>query len=816
MSQMNSLQLKLLLFSLFGILSFQTFAQGKTGSMDGIVLDSTLFTPVEFALVSVHKIKDSTLVTSIYTNEKGEFILEDVPYGKYYIRIFTDEYKTKFLNNVELNDQKPLRKFGKIALVTAGNTIAEVEIKGDKNPLTTGIDKKTYNVADDISLTGGNANDVLNNIPSIEIDQDGKVSLRGDGNVTILIDGRPSNMTGGGGKSFLDGLPASSIERIEIVTNPSAKYDPDGTSGIINIVLKKNVKRGLNGNFQLSGATGNAYNASAGLSMRNTKMNVYGNYAFDYRDGYRNNFTELKQIKNDSNYYFDQKRYGGDINNTHTARIGMDLYMNDRNTLSWNVSGNTGDRQRTGEQSNIRYTDYSDTTQFWNRTTSDPTKNYNLDGSAGLHHDFKGDKGTIDWNVYQSMSQVENTGDYQSVYTFPSDSNYRQTLNSTERSQFTTASMDIIRFFGKNIRTESGLKMIHRQMSVNSNMYTTNASGQYAFDSLGYFNYEYTERIYSAYGIAASSYKKFNYQVGLRLEQSFQEPRLLSTGQNFLNKYFNVFPSAHVRYKIKEGREFSFGYSKRINRPNSESLNPFTSYADPFNLRRGNPALTPEYIHSFDVGFEKTGGKLTFTAAAYQRFSFDVISRVKEFNPDGSSVATQANIDQSISTGGELVFQYKPYPKFRSMLSANGNYIRYMDKSNTIANFNKEGFVLSFKGSATFELMNKTLVLQANGSYGLPAVTPSGIMHPRGSLNLSADKSFKDGKWGVGMRITDVFNTQGMRFYLDQPLAQQYVEFKWLTRRVYVSIRYRFGKVDMDKSKATNSNGNNGGGGFDF
>jgi len=801
----------LFIFSIGNALS-----QDRVGAIDGVVLDSTSFEAIEFAFVSIHRPIDSSIVTSIYTGEKGEFIFSDVPYGKYLVRISNTGYKPKFINNVEINDAKPLKKFGKIALVSLAKAIDEVEITAEKPILTNGIDKKTYDVGSDISVTGGTANDVLNNIPSIEIDQDGKISLRGEGNVIILIDGRPSSMSGGNGKSLLDGLPASSIERIEIVTNPSAKYDPDGTSGIINIVLKKNVKRGLNGNFQVSGATGNAYNTSVGLSMRNTKFNLFGNYSFDYREGYRNNYTALKQVSNDTTYYFDQSREGSDLSSTHTAKIGMDLYLNDRNILSWSVSGNAGLRERAGDQDNIRYTDFVDTTEFWNRITQDPSHNKNLDANLGYHFDLKDKKGTIDWNVYQSMSEGDNLGDYAQQFTFPTDSSYQQQLFSYEKSRFTTASMDVVRIFGGKLRTESGLKMIRRDMSVNSEMFTSDASGNLAFDSLGYFEYEYLERIYSAYGIAASSYKKFSYQAGVRLEQSFQEPRLLSSNENYLNKYFNVFPSAHIRYEQKKGREFSFGYSKRINRPSSESLNPFTSYADPYNLRRGNPKLTPEYIHSFDLGFDFRGDKISFTISAYQRFSFDVIGRVKEFYPDGTSAGTQANIDQSISTGGELVTQMKFTPKWKAMLSANGNYIKYKDEFNSLGtNFNREGFVLSFKGSTTVELMKKTLTLQVNGNYGLPAITPAGTMRPRGSISISADKSFKEGKWGVGMRVTDIFNTQGFRFYVDQPLAQQNVEFKWLTRRVYVSLRYRFGKVDVDKGKSNPANGN-GGGGFDF
>jgi len=809
---------QLLTFCLFGALPFLATAQGGKGSLDGTIKDSTSFEPIEYALVSIHREKDSSVVGSIYTNEHGAFVLEEIPFGNYFLKVFADSYNVKYIRKVELSAQKPLKKFGNIALVgISGTDIEEIVIQADKNPLVTGIDKKVYNVGDDISVTGGTANDVLNNVPSVEIDQEGKISLRGDGNVTILIDGKPSTLSGGNGKSLLDGLPAGSIERIEIVTNPSAKYDPDGTSGIINIVLKKNLKRGLNGNFQVSGATGNAYNASTGLSTRNTKYNLYGNYSFDYREGYRNNYSYLTQLQNDTAHYLDQIRKGTDLSNTHTAKVGMDIYLNDRNTLSWNVTGNTGLRERTGDQDNIRYTDYDDTTQFWRRVTSDPSHNQNIDAAVGYHLDFKESRGTIDWNAYQSFSKADNLGYYTQDYLYPDASSYGQNLFSYENNQYTTLSMDVVRIFKDKWRTETGLKAIHRTMNVDSEMYT-DSTGTMVFDSIGYFDYQYLERIYSGYGIIASTWKKFKYQVGVRLEQSYQEPQLLSTGENYLNKYFNVFPSAHTRYELSKGNEFSFGYSKRINRPNSESLNPFTSYADPYNLRRGNPSLSPEYIHSFDLGFEHIGKMASFTISGYQRFSYDVISRVKVFYEDGTSAGTQANIDNSVSTGGEMVFQFRPKPTWRNMVSTNVNYIKYSDKSTVSANFNREGFAMSFKASSTLELMKKTLTLQANLRYSLPSVTPSGTMRPRGAVDLSADKSLKDGKWGVGMRVTDIFNTQGFKFYVDQPLAQQDVEFKWLTRRLYVSVRYRFGKVDLDKTKGSNGNGNGngGGGGFDF
>lgn len=801
------------LFTFFLLTSFFSFSQTSSGSIDGKVLDSVSKTPLEYTMVRIFSVKDSLVVTGIYTDENGSFVLEDVKFGKYYMVVSNPDYKSKTISNISLSPDKNLRKLGTISLVSLSKELDEVVIQQDKNPMQLGIEKKIYNVGDDIASTGGTVADVLNNVPSVEVDQDGGISLRGDGNVTILIDGKPSNMTGGNGKSVLDGIPASSIERIEIVTNPSAKYDPDGTSGIINIVLKKNAKKGINGNVAISAGTGNLYTGSLGLNVRNTRFNLYGNYAYSYRDGYRNNFSDLNQYFADTTISLNQRRYGGDLNITHTAKVGMDVYVKDRNTLSWSIAGNFGDRMRTGNQINTRYTNFGDTTALWTRNTRDPSLSQNLDFSLGYKWDFKDDKGSLDFNAYQSLSKGTEDGFYLQTINYPSDSaGTDQHLFSRESNDFTTMSLDYIRLFKSKIRLESGLKMIQRNMGLRSNSESLDASGSYVADTISNYNYKYLESIYSAYGIVGGQYKKLKYQAGLRLEYSIQAPNLISKNQNFKNEYFNFFPSATVRYEVAKSTELSLGYSRRINRPNSGNLNPFTSYADPYNLRSGNPALRPEYIHSIDLGLDYNTKKFSVAFALYQRYTSNVIQRVKVFYENGTSNGTFANIDNSVSSGGEIVFQVKPYPIWRNMLSLNGNYITYTD-DNPSANWNREGFVFGMKFSSTVDLLKKTLTLQINGRYSAPSVTAQGIMKPRGSIDFSADKSLWDGKWGIGLRVTDIFNTQGFYFEVNQPTVAQSTQFKWETRRIIVSIRYRFGKTDFKEDKRSNDNG---GGGFDF
>lgn len=788
----------------------------KIGSVDGTILDSISKKPVEYASVRICKVEDSSVVSGIYTDEKGFFVLEQLPSGKFFARITQLDYKEKFIGPFVLTPQKPLKKLGTIGLVSNASAIEEIVVTGKKQVLQSSIDKKVYNVGEDISVQGGTANDVLNNIPSIEIDQDGKLSLRGDGNVTILIDGRPSTL----GKAALDGISASSIDRIEVVTNPGAKYDPDGTSGIINIVLKKNIRRGINGNVNLSAATGNTFNGSTALSLRNTKFNLYGNVNSDYRDGFRNNYSTIDQrITTDSIVGLNQVRLGQDLSKNTTAKIGMDLYVKDRNTVFWSLAGNVNNRTRLGDQVNYRTINRLDTIQNWNRFSSDPSKRYNADANLGWNHEFDKEKGTLDLTFSQSLSAENNEGFYFQEDVFPiSPFVQDQTLSSKENNSISTLSFDIVRQLPKEWRLETGLKGIHRNMVVNTNSASRiNTALPYQPDTLAFFNYAYTERIYSAYGTMAKQWNKFKYQFGVRLEQSYQEPRLISKKLNYSNDYFNIFPSGFVRYQLAKKSELSLGYSKRINRPNAENLNPFTSYADPFNLRRGNPALRPEYIHSVDLGIDVNTQKWSFTGSIYHRIATNVIQRVKIFYADGISAGTFANVDQSQSTGTEVVIQYRPLPIWRNVLSGNTNYIVYTDKSNE-SNFNRSGFVVGGKFSSTLDLMKKTLTLQLNARYNAPGVSAQGKFQPRGSVDFSADKSLDGGKWGIGMRVSDIFNTQGFNFEVDQPNIYQVASFKWQTRRIYVSIRYKFGRTDFntEKKKGNDAPQSGGGGGFEF
>jgi outer membrane receptor protein involved in Fe transport len=794
------------------------------GIVSGKVLDKNTDGPMEYVSFRLFSVKDSSLVAGIFTDVDGKFTLEQLPYGTYYGKLTFTGYLTRQIEDIKISPTLKVANLGTIKLdLEKTGDLKEIKVTGQLDVLKAGIDKKVYNVDEDLSVKGGTANDVLLKIPSIELDQDGKVSLRGEGSVTILIDGRPSSLSGGNGKTLLDALPAGSIERIEVVNNPSAKYDPDGTSGIINIVLKKNKLKGFNGLISANAGSGdltggNVFDGTASLSYMNAKINVYGSYTGRYLEGYRNNYSDLRQTFSDNTVErIQQDRIGTDLNAGNTFRFGTDFYLKPRHFLGVSATGSMGVRNRTGGQWNYKF-DGSDVLQSqWWRYADDPSQQRNLDINLNYKFDLKNDRGTFVIDANQSLGEDKVQGYYTQYYTYdPVISPYdttRQELENKETNNITTVQADLTYLFPKiNARMETGMKMIRRDQGVDtySESYDQ-VLGTFAEDTLANFLYAYNEQVYSVYGVFGQQRGKFKYQGGIRLEQAYQIPDLISDTLRIVNDYFNYFPSAHIRYALTEKSEISVSYSKRINRSSAADMNPFTNYSDPYNLRRGNPYLKPEYIDSYDLGYTNEIKKLTVTASVYYRHTTGVITRVKEFYPDNTSAVTFTNLDESHALGSELILIFKPYKWWRNTLSANANYTQYVD-ANTTQNWNVSGVNWSGKYTASFDFWKKTATVQINAAYNARRITIQGTAQRRGPVDISFDKSFKGGKITVGARVTDVFNRQGFYMKIDQPTVQQSLEFKWLTRRYFLTFSYKFGKLEMSNKKS----GGGGEGGGDF
>ena len=772
---------------------------------------------MEYVMVRLFLEKDSSLIAGIYSDSEGKFLFDKLVLGTYYLKFSFAGFLAKRSESLTITSNLKVLNLGSISMeLDKTLQIGQVDVVGQASILNAGIDKKVYNVAEDMSVKGGTANDVLKNIPSVDLDQDGRIMLRGDGAVTVLIDGRPSSLSGGNGKTLLDALPAGSIERIEIVTNPSAKYDPDGTSGIINIVLKKNKLKGFNGllNANLGSGNfkgGNVADGGFSLSYRNSFFNIYGSYNGRYLDGYRNNTSYIRQtFINDSISILDQNRTGTDLNAGNTARFGVDFTLKNRRSISFSSTGSNGRRDRTGDLWNGVKDSNEALLSLGRRESYDPSQQHNYDFNANFKQDFKDSRGSFVLDANQSIGMEAIQGYYlQRYYGIDSVLNgslpLNQRLFNQEKNNITSIQADFTYLWpAKLMRSEFGAKTIIREQEVNTYSETYDYSTlSYFEDTLANFLYRYNEKIFSAYAIFGQQLKKFKYQGGVRIEKAYQIPNLVSDSIKIVNDYFNFFPSAHLKYALTPKSEIGLSYSRRITRASSGDLNPFTAYSDPFNLRRGNPYLQPEFINSYDLAYSSEGTKLNFSAAIFYRQTVNAISRIKVFYDDNSSAVTFANIGQSHSFGTELIASYKPTKWWRNTLSTNINYIQYQTSN---ANWNRNGFNWNVKYIGSVDFWKKTATLQLNVNYIAPRITVQGTAQRRGSVELSFDKKFNDGKWTVGARVSDIFNRQGFYMEVNQLNIYQVSEFKWLTRRVYLTIAYKFGKLEMgNKSKVPGS-----------
>lgn len=790
----------------------------NTISVTGKVLSYEQNSALEYVSVKLFKLPDSTFQKGVFTNADGRFSLSTNP-GKYYLQLSLAFYENQTTEAFELKPGQTNFHQGTLRMQQPKTQeVKDVVVRGQKDVMEAGIDKKIYNVAEDLNVNGGTANDILNRLPSVEVDQDGGVLLRGQGSVTILIDGRPSSMSGGNGKTLLDALPANSIERVEIVTNPSAKYDPDGTSGIINIVLKKNKLLGFNGMVSTNLASGdlkggNVGEGSVSLSYRNGNVNVFGTYNARYLEGYRNNYNDIRQELNSGVFILDQNRTGTDLDAGQTFRMGTDINLNPRNTIGFVATGSLTRRDRSGELWNAQLNESGTITNLWSRSSYDPTDRQNLDLNLNYKHDFKEERGNLILDVNQSLGSEDIEGYYVNTYYNPDTSLSSlpildQRLFNTDKNNITTAQADLTYLFPKlGLRTEAGLKAILRDQLVDTYSETLdNTLNAYQEDTLANFLYGYKEQIYSIYGVAGKQIKRFKMQAGLRAEKAYQIPNLISDNIRIVNDYFNFFPSAHLRYELKPKSELSLSYSRRIKRASANELNPFTNYSDPFNLQRGNPYLSPEYIHSFDLAYSLEKKKLTVSSALFFRQSNGVISRFKEFYPDNTSAVSYMNIAQTKALGAELVLMFKPSPSLRSTVSYNGNYTWY--KTNMAEFPDRQGFNHNVKWNTSYEFWKKTATLQLSVNYNGPRVTVQGIAQRKGPIDLAFEKKLANGNWSLGARVTDIFDRQGFYFEVDRPGVHQVGEFKWLTRRVYVSASYKFGKLEIsNKAKQSSSDG---------
>jgi iron complex outermembrane receptor protein len=796
----------------------------------GRIVDGNTSQPLDFVNVALLKEANAAPATGVISDEKGHFELPRVPNGKYMLRISFVGYNTIELP-LKVSDKE--LDMGMIKLYEDSKRLSEVEVVGQGTQMRFEIDKKVFSVDQNIASAGGSATEVLQNIPSVDVDNEGNVSLRNNSSVEVWINGKPSGLTAENRAQILQQMPAESIESIEIMTNPSAKFNPEGTSGIINLVMKKNRKGGYYGSASLGtmwsqGAipgvnAGINYNYNSGrfdayINMGYRAMNFAGGgWSERYSLDTNNDTTAL--LKQDNERLFG---YSGLF-----TRAGIDYRLSDKHSIGLSGFGMVG----TGggsDKINYTLTDYatSNILRDYNRY------NVNDGGRPGMNItlDYK-------WELDQKGSNLMSSLSY-STHKRYSDDSYLQRENSgadttsyimqynqgqNKEWQF---KLDFTKKFSETDRLEAGWQStLQDRFGPNSATDLLTNSPLYAY----YNEFDYKEQVHAAYITYGNRFNNLSLQGGLRGEYFWRHPFnsvLDNAGNKQTDDYgakgeIQLFPSFFASYSLPDNNEIQFNASRRISRPRGRQINPFRDYSDSTNISYGNLDLSPEYSAALELNYLKTWDKHSLASTLYHRFTDDVIQRVSFMNNDNVLESTYMNVTKSANTGFELVVKNNLF-KILNLTSSVNLYYSKLYASTYISPYNnsitrnipeQENF--SWTGRVIGNvILGKNTFGQITGQYSAPRLIAQGKETASYSVDLGLRQTLFDRKLSLNFMIRDVLNTRRRSSVTWGDGFYQRSESYFSGRMIGLTATYNFG--NMKPKKTEQQRDNNGGGEMGF
>lgn len=813
---------------LLTLLVFSTTAISATNTLDGgtisgRVIDSKLKQALPYVNI-ILKSTSGTIITGGITDEEGYFEINNIKENAFIVSIQYIGFKTL---DREITMDKSTNKIdlGTLMLEEDNTALDEVTVIAETSSIQQKVDRKVITIGKDLAASG-TASELMVGIPSVSVDtQTGEISLRGNSNVRVMVDGKLSNIPTA---QLLKQIPSTSIKSIELITNPSAKYNPEGMSGLINIILHKNTMLGFNGNV----STGISYEKTAKINSalttnyRNGKFNVFANYSNNISKNRNNGIIQRPENSSKQLFKFN------DDSKSHLLKFGVDYYINDKHTLSVFTNQNTSDSKNDGESNAIYANDASfNQTQFWLDDGDDSTSQYNFDYKVDFDDDGHNLELEIDHNIYSRNSIAD------FLFTVGSTKDYID-LNKTDRKR-TTINLDYANSIDEHSKIELGVQanLFNSLIGYESTGDTFNDDG--VLVPTPNTNFDYTRDIYALYGNYNRKIKKWSYQLGLRLENVEVKALAVQTTQplntrsedRFSNDYFEFYPSAYITYEASEKNSFQLNYSRRIDRPGIGQVNPIKEWSTPLVSSYGNINLQPQFTNSVEFNYIRNikGGSVTF-GTYYRQISNEINRALFIDRSDvnsGRLILTHDNFDDSTAYGIELSTSLKP----KKWWSLNGSFDLYSQTLIGIAERLSapietavEGDIITETNSVdnvawNFKLYNsfkvsKKVNLTAFGFYRGRNSNLQFNVKPMYFVNIGSRFSFDDGKGSISLNYNDIFNTMKFRFDGTSPYVQE-GEFNWESNTIYLGLTYRFGSTKYSaKSRKNRSDDEKSGGGF--
>lgn len=782
-------------FLLFFSLPLMVCAQ-RSGSVSGTVTALKSKMPLEFVNVVLRSQSDQSVKGHEVTSAKGGYTFKAVPEGHYYIQASYIGYEASKTPVFSVSGEAVQQH---LILDDSKRTLQQINIKSRKAVLINSIDKKVYNVDQDILAKSGSASEILQNVPLVQVDIDGNVSLRNSA-VTILINGKVSPLMGKNAAAVLQQLPANSIEKIEVITNPSAKYKPDGTGGIINIVLKKDVKRGLNGT--VTGNLGNRerYNAGTSLNYNTGKLNLFGSYSVKQDDRVRtttNQRLQTDQVTHLASTYQDdlvaRTRPFSQI-----ANLGFDYTIDPKNNFG--LSGNFYLRNLHKNDLTHKLVTSSSAAddQDYNRIRKNFEQEKSTSGAFYFEHGFQKEDHKIRLEVNVAHSPETEDNQYTNVYSKPAIADQQDRtliLQTADTRQVTLAYENPL---SAQIKLEAGYDGQFNRHDLDFSGQAFNAVLQSFVPDIQKTNhFIYNENVQAVYGTYTQGFQKMTLMAGLRGEYSAVNSHLITTGVSIPNHYFKVYPTLHLSYKLQNNKELQLNYSRRVRRPEADELNPFAEYADPTNIRVGNPYLLPELINSVEAGYHWKKNGISLMPGIYYRYTMNRFTSITAALNDSVLVTRQQNLANDKAFGADVVVGVNLQDKLVLNFTPNIFY-NEIDATNLGYGNKKSTITWSANLNASYSLGTLT-ALQLNSTYKSARLTPQGKYLPSFVMNLGAKREVLHKKGSIYVTVSDVFKTQRQEADLQGPYLIQHVKTTSNSRIFYLGFSYSFGVVKKKK-----------------
>tara|TARA_R110002153_G_scaffold134238_5_gene283448 strand:+ start:304 stop:2760 length:2457 start_codon:yes stop_codon:yes gene_type:complete len=816
---------KTLLFLML-IIAGNSFSQSdknkvqKPGTISGKVIDETTKIVLPYVNIVIYDMTKK-IITGGITDEKGMFFIKDIPEGKSTIEVQFIGFK-KYIKQITISTKTKNIDLGIISLSEDSASLDEVVVRSETSTVVQKVDRKVINVGKDLTATGTTASELLNNVQSVSVDsQTGNISLRGNENVRVLVDGKPTNISAA---QLLKQIPSTSIKSIELITNPSAKYNPEGMSGIINIILNKEANMGFNGSVDAGVNAGHyvRYNASTNLNYKTGKVNFFGNYGYNAGENYNYGYVNRTDVNRNQNFIFNND------NTSNLLKLGADIYLNDKNTLSfyttqnWFNGGGNGSTIITENNTII-----ANSPNFQNQENK--TGAYNIN----YKREFEKEGHNLEFEAtYSDTSSPEDAGNY-NLLSNTADANYK-VLNFTNailRDQNNTlVNLDYTNPISEKGKLELGLEY-RADNTSNTNItdqeietFDVNGTSE-GFSLLGNSDFEYDRKIYSGYVNYGQEFGKVTMQLGARLEQFEVEGNFNQVGQTsqkVTDEIFSVYPSAFFTYSPSDKNQFQLSYSRRVDRPGIGQVNPIREWSTPLITSIGNAQLLPQFTNSYEINYTRQIKNGSYTFGTFYRVINDNISRVTYKDPadptDVRQILSYTNFDDTSSYGLEFSLNYKIADWWR----INSSMDFYSQKQFgtvdlTTANAQRievTNEVFNTRISNSFKVSDR-FNLQLFAMYRGPQEDIQWKTENMWMVNTGASLTVFDGKGSINFRVNDIF--QGMKFAFNSssPFVQN-GQFNWESRTAYLGFNYRFGngKNKAKQRRQRDDNIKEGGAGF--